>query len=139
VSGREADDAWLEEERRREGVPDLASAYDQRFPSLNVTFKELCSRWQRLLPDDRERRWQAVDQLERLHGRVQSMLQASDAFSERFVPYRDRLESALRRLRGGEEAYFTSPRVDSYHSVWFEWHQDLLLTLGRTREQEGSF
>ena len=31
-----------------------------------------------------------------------------------------------------------SPAVDSYHTVWFEAHEDFLLTLGRTREQKGS-
>ncbi len=34
--------------------------------------------------------------------------------------------------------YFVSPLVDSYHSVWFECHEDFLLTLGRTRAGEGS-
>jgi hypothetical protein len=26
--------------------------------------------------------------------------------------------------------------VDSYHSVWFHLHEDLLSTLGRTRDDE---
>jgi hypothetical protein len=33
----------------------------------------------------------------------------------------------------GDRAAFTAPLVESYHTVWFELHQDLLLTLGRQR------
>jgi hypothetical protein len=29
-----------------------------------------------------------------------------------------------------------SPRVDSYHSVWFELHEDLIRLAGRTRSAE---
>jgi pyruvate,orthophosphate dikinase len=29
-----------------------------------------------------------------------------------------------------------SPRVDSYHSIWFELHEDLILLSGRTRAEE---
>ena len=32
--------------------------------------------------------------------------------------------------------YVASPRVDSYHSVWFELHEDLILLAGRTRADE---
>ena len=36
-------------------------------------------------------------------------------------------------LRAGDGRYAASPRIDSLHQVWFELHQDLLLTLGRER------
>ena len=37
---------------------------------------------------------------------------------------------------GGDGMYIASPRVDSYHGVWFELHEDLILLAGRTREDE---
>ena len=35
--------------------------------------------------------------------------------------------------------WFTRPMIDSYHTVWFELHENLLATLGieRAREQAG--
>jgi hypothetical protein len=39
-------------------------------------------------------------------------------------------------VRAGEGDWFTSPLVDSYHTVWFELHEDLLATLGLERAEE---
>jgi hypothetical protein len=38
----------------------------------------------------------------------------------------------------GDHDWFTKPMHPSYHSSWFELHEDLLVTLGRERNQEGS-
>ncbi|HET6478567.1 MAG TPA: transcriptional regulator, partial [Actinoplanes sp.] len=50
----------------------------------------------------------------------------------RFGRYRERLGAALGRARGGalEEL---ADSLTSYHVVWFQLHEDLLVTLGRTR------
>jgi hypothetical protein len=53
----------------------------------------------------------------------------------RFAPYADRLSRALDRSLAGESAYM-SDNLDSYHTVWFQLHEDLLTTLGITREEE---
>jgi pyruvate,orthophosphate dikinase len=50
--------------------------------------------------------------------------------------YADRLDEAARLVAGGDPRYIASPRVDSYHSVWFELHEDLILLAGRTRADE---
>ena len=55
------------------------------------------------------------------------------ALVPRYVPYARRLAAALAALRAGDGRYAASPWVDSLHQVWFELHQDLLLTLGRER------
>ncbi|HEY2388396.1 MAG TPA: hypothetical protein VGK30_15685 [Candidatus Binatia bacterium] len=55
------------------------------------------------------------------------------ALVARYAPYRRRLAAAVAALRAGDERYAASPRVDSLHQVWFELHEDLLLTLGRER------
>jgi hypothetical protein len=34
--------------------------------------------------------------------------------------------------------FVASPRVDSYHGVWFELHEDLIRLAGRRRSDEGS-
>ena len=53
----------------------------------------------------------------------------------RFGLYGTRLTTALERTLGGNIAYVTDT-LDSYHSVWFQLHEDLLVTLGISREEE---
>ncbi|MEC8947478.1 MAG: transcriptional regulator [Actinomycetota bacterium] len=57
----------------------------------------------------------------------------------RFDGYGERFAEALARVRAGEVEWFTRPLIDSYHTVWFELHENLLATLGieRVREQAG--
>jgi pyruvate,orthophosphate dikinase len=39
-------------------------------------------------------------------------------------------------VAAGEHRYIASPTVDSYHSVWFELHEELILLAGRNRADE---
>ena len=50
--------------------------------------------------------------------------------------YRDRLRTAVDRVRAGEREWFDKPLIDSFHTVWFELHEDLLATLGLERAAE---
>ena len=54
----------------------------------------------------------------------------------RLGTYAARLERAARLAADGDQRYVASPRVDSYHSVWFELHEDLILLSGRSRAGE---
>src|SRR5207245_10907769 len=54
----------------------------------------------------------------------------------RFARYGPRLTNAVDRVRAGEVDWFTKPVLDSYHTVWFELHEDLLATLGIERGEE---
>jgi pyruvate,orthophosphate dikinase len=56
--------------------------------------------------------------------------------SRRLNGYRPRLARALELARGGDQRYVASPRVDSFHGVWFELHEDLIQLAGRTRADE---
>jgi pyruvate,orthophosphate dikinase len=49
-----------------------------------------------------------------------------------------RLERALASSRGGDGRFVASPRVDSYHGVWFELHEELILLAGRNRADEAA-
>lgn len=55
------------------------------------------------------------------------------AIVPRLASYAERLAAALVALDGGDARFVASPAVDSLHQVWFELHEDLLLTLGRER------
>ena len=54
----------------------------------------------------------------------------------RLAGYRVRLGRALEAAQAGDGRYVASPRVDSYHGIWFELHEDLIQLAGRTREDE---
>ena len=54
----------------------------------------------------------------------------------RLADYRVRLGRAIDRVHAGDHHYVASPRVDSYHSVWFELHEDLIQLAGRSRAEE---
>ena len=49
------------------------------------------------------------------------------------APYPARLGAAVDRLRAGDRDAFTRPLSDSYHDVWMELHEDLIVTLGLER------
>ncbi|WP_232681743.1 hypothetical protein [Nocardioides sp. R-C-SC26] len=37
------------------------------------------------------------------------------------------------RLRSGDNGAFARPMYNSYHDIWMELHEDLIVSLGRTR------
>jgi hypothetical protein len=51
----------------------------------------------------------------------------------RFGGYADRYSAAVRRARSGQPAWVDAPDIDSCHTVWIQFHQDLLATLGIPR------
>jgi pyruvate,orthophosphate dikinase len=50
--------------------------------------------------------------------------------------YGSRLARALEQARASDQRFVASPRVDSYHSVWFELHEHLIRLAGRKRSDE---
>jgi pyruvate,orthophosphate dikinase len=60
------------------------------------------------------------------------------AVLERFEPYGPHLDDALARVRSGDGDYVAKPVIPSFHTVWFEMHEDLLVTLGLDRSSEAA-
>jgi hypothetical protein len=81
----------------------------------------------------------AVDSLSEVVQRVKPALRRAAQTAPRFATYSPRLEAALQTAAAGDDRFITNPRVDSVHNIWFECHEDFLVTLGRDREAEGSF
>ena len=44
----------------------------------------------------------------------------------------------IEQAEAGDQRFVASPRVDSYHGIWFELHEDLIRLAGRTREDEAA-
>jgi hypothetical protein len=141
--GREAHPALLAAavtEGERAGV---SRTYDAFIPA-NGQFKEVCTRWQvRSAPDgsqepndhsDAGYDAAVIDDLGSVHKDVVDALAPAAEASPRFGRYAERFAAALERVRGGDQAAFARPMSHSYHDVWMELHQDLLLTLRRERD-----
>ncbi len=59
-----------------------------------------------------------------------------EAGCPRLAAYGVRLDRAIDQAVVGDPRYVASPRVDSYHGIWFELHEDLIQLAGRSREDE---
>jgi hypothetical protein len=75
-----------------------------------------------------------VQRLVALDERAGAVARHAGGAVARLASYRQRLRAARTRVEEGEQEWFTSPRIDSYHTVWMQWHEDLLLALGLERD-----
>jgi hypothetical protein len=115
----------------------VTTAYE-RFLTVNQPMKDTCAGWQSASADP-EALFVTVDSLSGIVQRVKPALRRAAQTAPRFGTYAPRLDAALGAAAGGDGRFVTDPRVDSLHSIWFECHEDFLLTLDRDREEEGSF
>jgi hypothetical protein len=79
-----------------------------------------------------------IDRLVKHHSELEPILDRLEAALDRYAGYRPRFERSLDLLQDGESDWFTKPTIDSYHTVWFQLHEDLLDTLGIDRASEVS-
>jgi hypothetical protein len=137
--GRAAHAAWARCDPGSEAEEQVRRAFD-RFLTLNTELLQLCSDWQvkrgGVANDhgDAAYDWSVIDRLIALDERAGAVARHSGTAIGRLVPYRSRLRLARSRVENGEHEWFTSPRIDSYHTVWMQWHEDLLLALGLERD-----
>jgi hypothetical protein len=129
---KELDDAGT-----RDGVE---SAY-RKFLAVNNELLEVCTAWQvrNGVPNDHTDPTYDKGVIGRLGGiddAVQPVCSDLAVALPRFVDYGPRLRAARERIENGEHDWFTRPMIDSYHTVWFELHEDLLATLGIERSKE---
>jgi hypothetical protein len=137
--GRVAHSQWARCEPGSEAEEQVRRAFD-RFLVLNSELLQLCSDWQvkrgGVANDhtDATYDWSVIDRLIALDERAGAVARHSAKAVSRLASYRSRLRSARTRVEEGDHEWFTSPRIDSYHTVWMQWHEDLLLTLGLERD-----
>lgn len=122
---------------------DVRSTY-QAFLGLNDAFKVLCTDWQLRdgeLYDRSDPSYNAaiLDRLRAIDAELATLLDALAGRLDRFGAYVPRFEAALASYAAGDFDHLTKPIIDSYHTVWFELHEDLLAGLGIDRSQEGSY
>ena len=123
---------------------DAARRAYERFLPINRELIRICNDWQVRpggVPNDHRDRsydWSVIDRLRETDDRATPVIRHVTALHVRFARYRPALESALTRVDEGSYEWITSPRCDSYHTVWMQLHEDLLLALGADRADETS-
>jgi hypothetical protein len=117
----------------------------ERFERINRKLLELFTDWQmipaaggeRVANDHTDADYDAgiVDRLGDQHERAEKVLDSFAELEPRLSVYKDRLDAAYDKVLAGEHDWVSAVRIDSYHTVWFELHEDLLRMLGREREE----
>ena len=122
----------------------VESAYG-RFLELNGELLSVCTDWQVVGADgeqtvndhsNADHDASVLARLDRLHVDALPITDDLGVTLHRFADYSSRLSGAHQRVVAGDHDWITRPTIDSYHTVWFELHEDLLATLGRERAQE---
>jgi hypothetical protein len=121
----------------------FVNAYTQ-FEKINMDLKNLITRWQTIeLADkvisndhtDIDYDNKIIDKIGNLHERYQPVLEIMISSLPRLAFYRDKLIEALEKAEDGEVQWVSDARIESYHTIWFEMHEDLLRVLGHAREE----
>ncbi|HVX34227.1 MAG TPA: hypothetical protein VHA80_13915 [Solirubrobacterales bacterium] len=124
--------------------PAAAEAYE-RFEKINRELLALFTDWQMIpaaggerVPNDHsdvDYDTGVIDRLGARHERAERVLDSFAELEPRLGLYKERLDDAYDKALAGEIEWVSGARIDSYHTVWFELHEDLLRMLGREREE----
>jgi hypothetical protein len=142
--GREAYVAALEEDVSRPGFREGLSVKYHRFLEMNEIFKGLCADWQLRNGETNDHSDTAYDEdcikrLGVLDDEAQPICHSFAEVAKRFDGYAARLTGSRKALEAGDQRMLTGVMCGSYHDVWMELHEDLLLTQGIDRVEEGSY
>lgn len=85
--------------------------------------------------DDAEYDAAVLARLDGVHARAAPIVEAAAAQLPRLNAYATKLAAALDKIKAGETSWLARPLVDSYHTVWFELHEELIVAVGLTREE----
>jgi pyruvate, orthophosphate dikinase len=142
--GRRRSEALFEAGRASFGA-ERSLALLEPFHLLDQRVKQIVTAWQlreirgeQAFNDHADAAYDAsvLGELATLHDETVAWLAPLSAALHAFTIYGARLTRALEGARGGDQRYVASPRVDSYHSVWFELHEALIRLAGRQRSDE---
>jgi pyruvate,orthophosphate dikinase len=131
--------------KERDGIDQAAlSAAYHDFDQVNTALKAAITAWQIRedgTPNDHsdpDYDSQVFDKIHRVHQQFSPVLDRTIDTVPRLAQYRVRFCNALDRIDEGESAYVARPILDSYHTVWFEYHEELIGLLGLSRAEEAA-
>lgn len=138
--GRDRVDELYAHEREQAG-PVIDDVYGS-FVTINDDVKQIVTDWQ-MRPvggeltvndhSDRRHDERVIARLRRTDARVSTALRPLASALTRFDVYPRRLRRALTLIDDGDHSMLAAPLKDSYHTVWFELHEELIILSGRRR------
>ena len=118
------------------------------FGAVDRAFKQLVTSWQirevdgvEIMNDHTDEAYDAevVKRLrDDIHGRILAIVATVAGAEPRLARYGSRFNAALEAVQGGEVQMMAHPLRDSYHTIWFEFHEELIRLSGRDRESESA-
>jgi hypothetical protein len=140
-AGKVEDARLVESELDAAGTRDAVTGAFETFLVLNPELLDLCTAWHMRPVDgvtevndhtDTAYDGRVLARFVDLDHRVSAVCAALAAALPRFGCYRRRLTAALDLARAGRLEHLADTTT-SYHNVWFQLHEDLLVTLGIPR------
>ncbi len=116
----------------------------QDFERINNDLKQAITEWQTIgiggqtvANDHSDEAYDSavIDRIGDIHERVEIILERLGNQEPRLNRYSKKLLSALEKAEDGDIRWVSDATMESYHTVWFELHEDLLRIMGREREE----
>lgn len=123
--------------------PKFGAAY-QAFERVNITLKQVITDWQTMTVggqqvvndhSDAAHDEKIIDRLGNVHEQVEPILATLAKSLPRLSIYSRKLLKALEASEDGDREWVSDIRRESYHTVWFELHEDLLRVMGQERTE----
>jgi phosphoenolpyruvate-protein kinase (PTS system EI component) len=119
-------------------------AHYERFLELNEVFKQLCTDWQMrdgAQNDHSDATYDAdcISRLMQLSAESRPTIEGFASALPRMARYAPRLDEAAAKVASGDTKSFTGVMCGSFHDVWMELHEDLIVLQRVNRVEEGSF
>jgi hypothetical protein len=105
------------------------TAWYERFESLNDQFIKAVSDWQKSDGDPKAES-KVIKVVERQIKALGELIPAIP----RYAHYVRRFGDGIARIDRGDRDFVCGPTIDSVHTIWFEFHEDILSVLGRPRD-----
>ena len=116
----------------------------EAFERANDDLKQLMTDWQTLTiagetvandHSDSHYDERIISRLGSLHDRAERLLERLAQHLPRVGHYSSQLLSALEKAEDGDVRWVSDATIASYHTVWFELHEDLLRVTGLARRE----
>jgi hypothetical protein len=101
----------------------------RQFRDLNIRLKCLITGQQESLAVSGSMTWRSLRTLKQINVDIAEILDRFSKIGRRYVAYAGRLNTARMLIERGQFEYVASPFLASYHTIWFELHEDILITL----------
>jgi hypothetical protein len=128
--------------REREHAGPVIDEVYESFVPINDEVKQIVTDWQ-MRPvageltvndhSDRRHDERVMARWRRTDAKVSIALSPLSTTLTRFDLYPRRLRRALTLIGEGDHSMLAAPLKDSYHTVWFELHEELIILSGRSR------